>query len=184
MIRPQAPDILIRQWLQNPHAITVGAFVLAGAFLGIAGWLIQRNLRHNEPGLRAPLALPFALTISAAGVFGAWRLPSPRNTGTCIQTYLNRRAFRRKLHRGKPVLSSRTKCGFQWAVAVLLTEFQVNPSQARNDICFLVCLHSYIFERNLISFTKRGTAFSKMEAVDRQRNSHRNESRSAKTRPQ
>lgn len=45
--------------------------------MGIAGWLIHRNLRHNEPGLRAPCALPFALIISAAGVFGAWRLPSP-----------------------------------------------------------------------------------------------------------
>ncbi|MFT3783702.1 MAG: hypothetical protein QM790_16945 [Nibricoccus sp.] len=82
MKRLPAPEILIRQWLHNPHAITVAAFVLAGIFLGIAGWLIHRNLRHNEPGLRAPLALPFALIISAAGVFGAWRLPSPWNIGT------------------------------------------------------------------------------------------------------
>ena len=77
MKRLPAPKVLIRQWLQNPHAITVAAFVLAGAFLGIAGWFIHRNLRHNEPGLRAPLVLPFALIISAAGVFGAWRLPHP-----------------------------------------------------------------------------------------------------------
>jgi hypothetical protein len=77
MKRLPAPDILIRQWLHNPHAITVAAFVIAGVFLWISAWLIQRNLRHNEPGLRAPLALPFALAISAAGVFGAWRLPSP-----------------------------------------------------------------------------------------------------------
>jgi ABC-type branched-subunit amino acid transport system permease subunit len=77
MKRLPAPEVLIRQWLQNPHAITVTAFVLAGAFLGIAGWFIHRNLRHNEPGLRAPLVLPFALIISAAGVFGAWRLPHP-----------------------------------------------------------------------------------------------------------
>ena len=77
MKRLPAPDILIRQWLQNPHAITVAAFVIAGVFLGLAGWFIQRNLRHNEPGLRAPCALPFALIIAAAGVFGAWRLPSP-----------------------------------------------------------------------------------------------------------
>jgi glucose dehydrogenase len=73
MKRLPAPDILIRQWLHNPHAITVAAFVIAGIFLWIAGWLIHRNLRHNVPGLRTP----FALAISAAGVFGAWRLPSP-----------------------------------------------------------------------------------------------------------
>jgi len=48
-----------------------------GHFFWIAGWLIHRNLRDNEPGLRAPPALPFALAISAAGIFGAWRLPSP-----------------------------------------------------------------------------------------------------------
>lgn len=77
MKRLPAPDILVRQWLQNPHALTVAAFVLSGVFLGCAGWLIQRNLRHNEPGLRAPCALPFALIISAAGVFGAWRMSSP-----------------------------------------------------------------------------------------------------------
>jgi hypothetical protein len=77
MKRLPAPDILIRQWLQNPHAITVAAFVIAAIFLGLAGWFIHRNLRHNEPGLRAPLALPFALAISAAGVFGAWRMPQP-----------------------------------------------------------------------------------------------------------
>jgi hypothetical protein len=76
MKRLPAPDILLRQWLHNPHAITVVAFIIAGIFLWIAGWLIHRNLRHNEPGLRAPLALQFALAISAAGVFGAWRLPS------------------------------------------------------------------------------------------------------------
>ena len=34
-----APEVLIRQWLQNPHAITVAAFVIAGAILGMAGWL-------------------------------------------------------------------------------------------------------------------------------------------------
>ena len=77
MKRLPAPDILLRQWLQSPHAITVAAFVIAGVFLGLAGWFIQRNLRHNEPGLRAPCALPFALIIAAAGVFGAWRLPVP-----------------------------------------------------------------------------------------------------------
>ena len=72
-----APQILIRHWLQSPHAITVGAFALTALFLGIAGWLIHRNLRHNEPGLRAPMALLFALMVAASGVFGADRLPAP-----------------------------------------------------------------------------------------------------------
>jgi hypothetical protein len=72
-----APQKLIRHWLQSPHAITVGAFAIAALFLGIACWLIVRNLRHNEPGLRAPVALPIALIISAAGLFGANRLPAP-----------------------------------------------------------------------------------------------------------
>ena len=72
-----APHVLMRQWLHDPQAITVAAFAISALFLGIAGWLIQRNLRHNEPGLRLPLALPFAIVISASGVFGASRLPSP-----------------------------------------------------------------------------------------------------------
>ena len=72
-----APQILLRQLLHDPHAPTVAAFAIAALFLGVAGWFIQRNLRHNEPGLRTPVALPFALVISAAGVFGADRLPAP-----------------------------------------------------------------------------------------------------------
>jgi hypothetical protein len=71
------PHILVRQWLENPHAITTAAFAIALFFLGIGGWFIHRNLRHNEPGLRAPLTLPLALMISAAGFFGANRLPAP-----------------------------------------------------------------------------------------------------------
>ncbi len=72
-----APQILLRQWLHDPHAPAVAAFAVAALFLGVAGWFIQRNLRHNEPGLRAPVALPFAVIISAAGVLGADRLPAP-----------------------------------------------------------------------------------------------------------
>lgn len=73
----QAPDVLVRQWLQSPQAITVLAFAICGLFLGISAWLILRNLRHNEPGLRAPASLPLALAIAASGVFGAGRLPAP-----------------------------------------------------------------------------------------------------------
>ncbi len=72
-----APEVLIRQWLHDPHAITVCAFAIAAGFLAVAGLLIHRNLRHNEPGFRAVLALPFALIISTAGVVAADRLPSP-----------------------------------------------------------------------------------------------------------
>jgi hypothetical protein len=72
-----APQKLIRQWLQSPHAITVGAFAIAALFLGIACWFIVRNLRHNEPGLRAPVALSIALIISATGLYGANRLATP-----------------------------------------------------------------------------------------------------------
>ena len=68
---------MLRQWLHDPHAITVAAFAIAALFIGIAGWFIHRNLRHNEPGLRAPVALPLALIIAATGIFGADRLSSP-----------------------------------------------------------------------------------------------------------
>jgi Type IV secretion-system coupling protein DNA-binding domain len=72
-----APQILIRQLLQSPHVVTATAFAVAGIFLGIAAWFIHRNLRHNEPGLRAPMALLLAIIISAAGVFGADGLTAP-----------------------------------------------------------------------------------------------------------
>lgn len=68
------PSVLLRQILQDQYAITVAAFAVAAIFLGIALGLIFRNLRHNEPGLHAPLALPLAVLISAAGVFGAGEL--------------------------------------------------------------------------------------------------------------
>lgn len=75
----RAPQELLNEWLHHPHAGTVISLTIAGAFLAISGWLIVRNLRHNEPGLRAPQALPFALIIAGAGVFGASRLPFPAN---------------------------------------------------------------------------------------------------------
>src|SRR6478735_11219282 len=72
-----SPDALFRQWLHHPHAPTVVSFAMAGLFLGLAAWLIQRNLRHNEPGLRAPFALVLALFIAASGLVGAGRLAAP-----------------------------------------------------------------------------------------------------------
>jgi hypothetical protein len=70
------PDLLLRQWLHNPDALTVAAFALAAAFLGVCAWLVARNLRHNEPGLRAPVAFLFALLVAGFGLFGASRLPA------------------------------------------------------------------------------------------------------------
>jgi len=72
-----APDVFIRACLHDPHAITAAAFAISGAFFSVAAWQIQRNLRHNEPGLRLPAALPFALANSALGLFAANRLPFP-----------------------------------------------------------------------------------------------------------
>ena len=72
-----APDALLRAWLNDPRAPAVISFVISGVFLGAAGWLIQRNLRHNEPGLRAPVALPFALVIAGAGLYGTTIVPAP-----------------------------------------------------------------------------------------------------------
>ena len=70
------PDLLVRQWLHNPDAITAAAFALTAAFLGVCAWLVARNLRHNEPGLRAPVAFLLALLVAGFGLFGASRLPS------------------------------------------------------------------------------------------------------------
>ncbi len=72
-----APDILIRQWLHEPAAITVAAFAFSALFLGFATWLVLQNLRHNEPGLRAPVAFLFALAAAGTGLIGASRLLPP-----------------------------------------------------------------------------------------------------------
>ena len=71
------PPVLLRQWLHDPHAITVLFFVLALVFLCFAGWKIRQNLHHNEPGLNAPAALFLALFASAFGLAGSERLTPP-----------------------------------------------------------------------------------------------------------
>ncbi|MFH1498165.1 MAG: hypothetical protein ABII82_10105 [Verrucomicrobiota bacterium] len=71
------PHVLLRQWLHDPHAITVLFVALTLGFLGFAGWKIRQNLHHNEPGLSAPAALVFALFSAAFGLAGSERLPSP-----------------------------------------------------------------------------------------------------------
>ena len=62
---------------------------------------IQRNLRHNEPGLRAPCALPFALIIVAVGVFVAGRLPFLPSQNPPIRERLNQASTI-----GKPAVAS------------------------------------------------------------------------------
>ena len=69
-----SPAQLLNDLLANPHAFTVGAFAVSAVALAIGGWLIARNVRHNEPGLKAPLAFVLALMIAAGGCVGAARL--------------------------------------------------------------------------------------------------------------
>ena len=71
------PHVLIQKWLHDPHAITVAAFAISAGFIGLAAWLVLKNIRPNEPRLRAPLALPMVLMIAATGVLGANRLLPP-----------------------------------------------------------------------------------------------------------
>lgn len=137
MKRLPPPDVLIRQWLHNPHALTVAAFVLAGVFLGIAAWLIHRNLRHNEPGLRAPLALPFALVISAAGVFGAWRLPFPWSlvAGSIVCTFAGS-LFYYADHRRWVRTPSGKIVADRWEIAVAFAGFRWTRDKANRHFFF------------------------------------------------
>ena len=75
MKRIPPPLELIRAWLSDPRAITIGLFALVLLAVSTAGWLVWRNLRHNEPGLKAPVAFGLALVIVTAGFLGARRLP-------------------------------------------------------------------------------------------------------------
>jgi hypothetical protein len=79
MKRLPPPDVLLRQWLQEPHAVTVAAFAISGVFLAVAAWKIRQNLLLNDPGISAANAFVFAVAVTTTGVFGASRLPSPWN---------------------------------------------------------------------------------------------------------
>ncbi len=72
-----SPEVLLRSWLHHPHALTVAAFTVSVVLLTVSGGLVLRNLRHNEPGLRAPVAFVLAVAIAGAGLFGAGRLARP-----------------------------------------------------------------------------------------------------------
>lgn len=74
-VRPPSPTTLLRDWLHDPHAVTVGCFAVGALALGVASWLVLRNLRHNEPGLKAPVAFALALVLAVSGIAGAQRLP-------------------------------------------------------------------------------------------------------------
>lgn len=75
VIKITPPLVLLREWLQRPEAVTAGLFFVAAVALGIALWRVFRNLRHNEPGLKAPGAFALALIVAASGLVGARRLP-------------------------------------------------------------------------------------------------------------
>ena len=69
--RIAAPGELFARAYQHPLAPAFLSLALAGIILAIAGFLIWRNWRHNEPGLSKPLAFGAAVTIFAATLFAA-----------------------------------------------------------------------------------------------------------------
>src|SRR3954468_9793525 len=80
MARAKIPSPLtfLRHFLDDPRAITAGFLAVSACGLGIALWLILRNLRHNEPGLKTPTCFVLAILIAGSGLAGAHRLPEGR----------------------------------------------------------------------------------------------------------
>ena len=72
------PEVAIRRLLHDPNAPVFAAFAVTAGALTVALWLIFRNLRHNEPGLKAPMALTLAIVVAGSGLTGAHRLPGDR----------------------------------------------------------------------------------------------------------
>lgn len=62
-------------------------FAVTATALVAALWLVRRNLRHNEPGLKGPLALALALAIAGCGTLGAMRLPAVALVPVCSAVY-------------------------------------------------------------------------------------------------
>jgi len=60
--------------LANPHAITIAAFGISVVALAIAASFVLRNVRRNEPGLKAPVAFALALIVATSGTFASFRL--------------------------------------------------------------------------------------------------------------
>ncbi len=88
VIKITPPQVVIREWLQRPDAVTVGLFFVCATALGVAFWYVLRNLRRNEPGLKAPAAFGLALVVVASGLLGARRLPEkqffPVGMAVCV----------------------------------------------------------------------------------------------------
>lgn len=70
-----SPTALLHEALNDARAPAAAAFAFAGAALGFAAWRVLRNLRHNEPGLMAPVAFCAALVVALGGFSGAQSLP-------------------------------------------------------------------------------------------------------------
>lgn len=91
-----APDLFVEQ-LNKPHAITVLSLALSCALIAAAIWRIQKNLRHNEPGLTLKQAFSFALAICAAATVSAQRVQpywqyfigGAATVGTCALFYFS-----------------------------------------------------------------------------------------------
>ncbi len=78
LAKMRPPDVVLREWLHDPRALTAALFACAAGALGIALWLVLRNLRHNEPGLSARAALTLALVVATTGLLGARSLSEER----------------------------------------------------------------------------------------------------------
>jgi hypothetical protein len=131
------PDLLLRKWLQSPHAITVGAFILAAVFVGVSAALILRNLRRNEPGLPKPLALPFALIIAGAGLFGALRLPGAWSWGVgAAFAVLPALLFYYADHGRYVVAPDGRIVADRWAIALSFAGFQWTRDKANRHFFF------------------------------------------------
>jgi hypothetical protein len=86
-IKITSPLLLLREWLHRPEAVTTALFFTAAAALAVALWRVFRNLRHNEPGLKSPVAFALALVVAGSGLVAARRLAPalflPAGAGVC-----------------------------------------------------------------------------------------------------
>jgi hypothetical protein len=71
------PSPNVREWLGHPHAIAAGALAICLVALAIATWFVLRNVRRNEPGLKAHVAFALAILIAIDGLIVGSRLSDP-----------------------------------------------------------------------------------------------------------
>jgi hypothetical protein len=73
----QVPSLtaLFHEALSAARAPAVAGLALGGVALAFAAWRVLRNLRHNEPGLVAPVAFCVASAVALGGFIAAQSLP-------------------------------------------------------------------------------------------------------------